>query len=181
MLWISSLTLVVCFPGMYTPTVRLMHALPKLAQYLGGSEEKFEREEVLDWPPKCRSTEPLCWAHCCILVKHGQSTSAMPGNWIVSIWTVLGRFWGSPGRIRYQILKSLLKLNCQAFKLCFREHNSNGLATLFECKMYAYQKDCFIENYHGAGNRMVARRNDTRTLSRSLSRTLDLTVQHGRH
>ena len=48
MLWISSLTLVVYFLGMYTLTMRLMHALPELAQRLGGSEEKFGREEVLD-------------------------------------------------------------------------------------------------------------------------------------
>ena len=75
----------------------------------------------------------------------------------------------------------LARAELQAFKLCFREHNSDGLAMLIDCKIYTCQKDYFRENLHGAGNHMVARRNDTRTLSRSLSRTLDLTVQHGRH
>ena len=45
---ISSLTLVVYFPGLYTLTMRLTHALPELAQCLGGSKEKFRIEEILD-------------------------------------------------------------------------------------------------------------------------------------
>ena len=36
-----------------------------------------------------------------------------------------------------------------------------------------------MENSHGAGDHMVARRSDTRTLLRSLSSTLDLTVKYG--
>ena len=131
--------------GMFTLTMRLMHALPEIAQCLGGSEEKFGREEVLDWLPKWRSTEQLSWHHCGMSVKHRQTINTMPGNLIATVWTVLGRFWESLGRIRYQTLKPLLELNCQAFKLCFREHNSNGLATLFNCKMYAYQKDNYGE------------------------------------
>ena len=62
-----------------------------------------------------------------------------------------------------------------------RARNSDGLAMLFECKMYTCQKDYFIENSHGADDHMVVRRSDTRTLSETLSRTLDLTAQHGRH
>ena len=128
---------------MYTLTMRLMHALPELAQCLGGSKEKFGREEVLDWLPNWRSTELLCWLHCCMPVKHGQSTNAMPGNWIASIWTILGRFWRSPGRIRYQTLRSLLELNCQAMSCTLGECIFDGLATLFECKMYTCQKRLF--------------------------------------
>ena len=75
----------------------------------------------------------------------------------------------------------LAQVNCQAFKLCFRECGSDGLAMLFECKIHAFQKYYFMENSHGAGDHMVVRRSDTRTLSRSLSRTLDLTVPNGRH
>ena len=154
--------------------MRLTHTLPELAQCLGGSKEKFGREEVLDWP-NWRSTEPLCWPHCYMFVKHGQSTSTMPGNCLHlnCLRKIL--------RITWQDKVTEVELNCQVFKLCFKEHNSDGLATLFECKMYTCQKDYFVEHLHGAGDHMVARRNDTRTSSRSLSRTLDLTVQHERH
>ena len=73
------------------------------------------------------------------------------------------------------------KLNYQVCKLCFRECNSDGVTTLSECKMYACQKDYFMENLHGASDHIVASRSDTRTLLRSLSKTLGLTVQHGKH
>lgn len=47
-LWISSLTLAVCFLGMYALIVKLTHTLPELAQCLGSSEGKCGREEVSD-------------------------------------------------------------------------------------------------------------------------------------
>ena len=43
MLWISSLTLTVYFPGMYTLIMRLTHALPELVWCLEGSEAEMQQ------------------------------------------------------------------------------------------------------------------------------------------
>ena len=77
----------------------------------------------------------------------------------------------------------MLELNYQVFKLCLRRCNSDGLAMLFECKICkSAQKTILQRTPMGqAINHMVVRRSNTRPLSSSLSRTLDLTVQHWRH
>ena len=106
MLWKSSLTLVVYFPEMYTLIMRLTHELPELAQYLGGSKRKYGKEEVLD----------------CTKLKVYRDIVLTSLVCTCETWTVY-----------YCQETELLpfELNCQAFKLCFKEHNSSGLVTLF--------------------------------------------------